>query len=151
MFARRVRPRTRWPDGGGVPMRKLSLAAVLACGVLASGALMFATAAHAALTCTRTWDGGASTNQWTDAMNWSADTLPGVNDTACIPQTVLTNVQIANGETVDVKFVSLQEALVLDGSLSLSGTSDPSVAAAVTIEGNGVLTGAGTLNVSGAF
>ena len=29
---------------------------------------------------TVTWDGGAGTNNWTDAMNWDTDALPTASD-----------------------------------------------------------------------
>ncbi len=32
-----------------------------------------------------TWDGGAGTNRWSDAANWSDDRLPGPNTTVVIP------------------------------------------------------------------
>jgi hypothetical protein len=35
---------------------------------------------------TVTWDGGAGTNRWNDAANWSDDRVPGANSTVIVPE-----------------------------------------------------------------
>src|SRR5262245_1249333 len=37
------------------------------------------------LRATVTWDGGAGGTDWTDALNWDTDTLPGAADDVVIP------------------------------------------------------------------
>ncbi|MDD4382196.1 MAG: carboxypeptidase-like regulatory domain-containing protein [Candidatus Dojkabacteria bacterium] len=38
------------------------------------------------------WDGGASTTNWSDALNWSTDSVPGADDDVLIDTTVTVNI-----------------------------------------------------------
>ena len=35
--------------------------------------------------CNVTWDGGAATNSWHDALNWDTNAVPGATSNVCIP------------------------------------------------------------------
>ncbi len=74
------------------------------------------------LLATITWDGGAATNSWHDAANWSTDTLPGPNDDVVIndPSAALTIQH--TGFTTTVKSINNFEGLALSGGkISTSG------------------------------
>lgn len=62
------------------------------------------------------WDGGASTNSWHDAANWSGDQLPGANDDVVInvPASAATIVHSGNILTL-VRSITNFEGLTLSG------------------------------------
>lgn len=75
----------------------------------------------------RVWDGGGTTNDWSEAANWSGDTVPGVTDAAIFgptpPATATKNA------TVDVSFT-------VSGLLIFTGyTGTITTAADLTING----------------
>ncbi|MCP4634844.1 MAG: hypothetical protein GY848_00005, partial [Methyloversatilis sp.] len=95
------------------------------------------------------WDGGAGTDLWTDAANWTGNVLPGLND--------LVFINLANGGQVrltggDQRIAALNTGsgstlTISGGALTITGLSGGSgVASAVA--GDVVLTG-GTLTVGG--
>ncbi|QQR55476.1 hypothetical protein IPG41_02895 [Candidatus Peregrinibacteria bacterium] len=51
---------------------------------------------------TRTWDGGGSTNNWSDCVNWSNDTCPTTADVATFDATSVKNATLDNGFTTGV-------------------------------------------------
>ena len=98
--------------------------------------------------CTDTWTGGAGTEVWQTAANWSTGSVPGSGDIACVGSGV--TVQVTSGTN---QAGSLQDEGGLDisgGSLELESSSEASSTASLTLSG-GTLTGAGELDVSGSF
>ncbi|MGH3090634.1 MAG: Ig-like domain-containing protein [Rubrobacteraceae bacterium] len=61
------------------PVRRVFGMVVAAVAVVLMALAVFASPSWAV---NRTWDGGGTTNDWSEAANWSGDTVPGVNDTA---------------------------------------------------------------------
>ena len=96
------------------------------------------------------WDGGAGTNAWFDAANWSGDTLPGPSDD------VIIDAASPGGSTITLPggtatINSLQSAKSLNisgGSLSIAATSK--ITADLTLS-SGTLGGAGVLTVGGTL
>lgn len=98
--------------------------------------------------CSVSWDGGAGTNGWDDADNWSTDAVPGATDHVCIGAAFT----VDHGSGTD-EVLSVQSAGTLElsgGSLSLTDTANDSTAAALAVSG-GELTGGATLTVSGTL
>jgi RHS repeat-associated protein len=98
--------------------------------------------------CTDTWTGGAGTEVWQTAANWSTGSAPGSGDIACVGSGV--TVQVTSGTN---QAASLQDEGGLDisgGSLELESPSEASSTASLTLSG-GTLTGAGEVDVSGSF
>ena len=69
-----------------------------------------------------TWDGGANTTSWSDAVNWSGDIVPTVNDEVIIPA----------GRTVRVLGAATCRRLSINGGTGSQGK--------VTVEVDGTLT-----------
>ncbi|MCF6132119.1 T9SS type A sorting domain-containing protein [Flavobacterium wongokense] len=88
----------------------------------------------------KTWDGGASTNNWNDANNWSGNSLPGSSD----------NVVIGNGATVvfntTVTVASLTVGGGTSGSLTLGNSNTDR---ALTVTGNVTVNAGATITSAG--
>jgi hypothetical protein len=86
---------------------------------------------------TKTWDGGASTNNWGDAANWSPDGVPvSTND-----------ITLSGADAIDVNMAGICNNLILDNAgLILTIKSGYSL----TISGN-LTVMAGTLNTEESF
>ena len=71
---------------------------------------------------TVTWDGGAGTLQWTDALNWNTDTLPGAGDDVAIP---VSGITISHGGAVTaIRRLQSQASLsILSGGISVTADS----------------------------
>ena len=95
------------------------------------------------------WDGGAGTDLWTDAANWTGNVLPGLNDLVFISLSNGGQVRLTGG---DQRIAALNTGsgstlTISGGALTITGLSGgSSVASAVA--GDVVLTG-GTLTVGG--
>jgi hypothetical protein len=134
----------------------------------AGGGLIVAGPVFAAASCPGTifFDGGAGTNLWQTATNWSTDVLPGAADDVCIPagRTVtlssgthsIATLFVESGASLTISTsttsLSIGGASDIDGSFSLTGGTLQS-AAALTIDGScawggGAMTGAGTTQVA---
>ncbi len=92
------------------------------------------------------WDGGAATTNWTDAANWTANTLPGSADVAYLNLVAGVTVNLANS-TQSVKGLNsnANNHLVL-GTGGLLTLTDPGTTS--TLAGNLTVTG-GTLTANG--
>ena len=55
---------------------------------------------HPSLLVTKTWDGGGATNNWSEAANWSGDTVPVAGDDVVFDATSVKNVTIDTNITV---------------------------------------------------
>lgn len=91
------------------------------------------------------WDGGASTNLWSDAMNWDGDILPSNAD----------DVEIGNGWTVEIPagFNAVAQSIVLTSAtmtIDATGTltiSSAGGSAGITVD-ESTVTNNGTVNIS---
>ena len=98
--------------------------------------------------CTNTWTGPAESS-WTTAGNWSAGHVPNESDVACIGSGKTVN--ITSG-TQKVSVVQGEGALKIKKStLELLSGSESSQIKTLTMEFEAVLTGAGTLKVTGSL
>ncbi|MBI1325981.1 hypothetical protein GC170_22705, partial [bacterium] len=103
-----------------------------------------------------TWDGGAGTNKWSDAANWSGDRLPTATSEVVIPATAAVS-EILVDRDVEIANITSQKPLRLDsGSVStaitLRVTSGASVLyAGATLKGGTLATkySGTTLDVGG--
>jgi hypothetical protein len=85
----------------------------------------------------KTWDGGAATNNWGDAANWNTDGVPVATD----------NVDLTGADTININVAAVTNHLVLNNAaLTLTVNSGNSL----TVSGNLTLT-TGTLNTASAF
>jgi hypothetical protein len=106
-------------------------------------------AIDAAPTCSIGWDGGAGTDQWKDAGNWSTDAVPGSGDDVCVDQPAGGTVVIS-GISPTVKSIQGAQTLKLEsGTLNVTDDTDATLANLTQTGGN--LTGNGRLTVSGTF
>ncbi|WP_029143862.1 filamentous hemagglutinin N-terminal domain-containing protein [Methyloversatilis discipulorum] len=117
------------------------------------------------------WDGGAGTNLWTDAANWTGDVLPGVNDLVFIAlgggSSVLLNsgshtiagLNTSAGNHLTINGASLTLASLdstLGGNLTLGGGARVTLGSDVAVDFGGALNwtsaatlAGGTLNLLG--
>jgi RHS repeat-associated protein len=131
------------------PALSLRAVALLSIGALASlivaGSCLLALAlppVAAAAECTDTWV-GPSESSWLTAENWSSG-VPTSSDIACIGSGH--TAQILFG-TQEVAAVQGEGDLLLDSTLVLDGSSEPSSIGKLTMAG-GTLTGAGDLQIA---
>jgi len=110
----------------------------LPAGIVLSVAMMaFLPAAHAQ----QTWDGGAGTNEWMDAQNWSGDTRPNAEDADITNQDV---VLTGDAGTVSRLNVGGRNGLSNAGSLDVQTGGSLTLTGADAWKENG-----GLLTVSG--
>ena len=106
-------------------------------------------AAAWAATCGPEWKGPAEGGAWGTAANWSSGTVPGAGEVACIGAGV--KVLVSAG-AYQVGVVQGEGALVLhEGTLEVTDAAEPSAISSLSLEYGAVLTGAGTVEVSGSF
>ncbi len=92
---------------------------------------------------TRTWDGGGVTNNWSEAANWSSDTVPIAGDTAVFDGTSIKDATI----DVNVTVTTLNINAGYTGTIS-QGASD--LTAVIFTQSDGTFTGgSGTLDING--
>jgi hypothetical protein len=132
----------------------------------ASAGLEFS--ATGGITCSGTicWDGGAGTNLWTDAANWTSDRLPDAGDIVVINLGGTNSVLLNSGDhtvgsiTVTDPFEISSASLVVDGPADFLNTLTISEASRLQLDGPtriqtltmlaSTLTGAGAVRVLGA-
>ena len=86
---------------------------------------------------TKTWDGGAGTNNWGDANNWNTDGVPSAND----------NVELTGTYTININVNGVAKNLTInDPNLVLTTTAGNSL----SVNGDFILS-AGTFNTETAF
>ncbi|MBL8476487.1 MAG: hypothetical protein JNK71_10520, partial [Methyloversatilis sp.] len=117
--------------GAAVPVEGMQLPVVTASGALDAGALQLVaptgfttrtlgsslSLGYTACTTGICWDGGAGSQLWTDAANWTGDVLPGVNDLVFITLAGGSNVVLNAIPTVTVAGLTIGNA----NSLTLTG------------------------------
>ena len=94
------------------------------------------------------WDGGGTTNNWSDAANWDLDLVPGADDI------VIFDVTSSKDATVDAAFAGAvsQVNVTADYTGELKLFRDLNVSGTATLLGNGALNLSGnTLDVDGDF
>ena len=102
-------------------MRHRLRGVLLVVGVFVVCALAAPTAALAAIV---TWDGGAGTNSWHDAANWSSNTLPAAGDDVVLPTLASSYTVVHSTGTTSVAKVDVWSGATLrvtGGTLVLSG------------------------------
>src|SRR5512132_1889159 len=130
-------------------IRPRPLRIVLLVLLVAIGLMLGPRVASGAVPCTVNWDGGAGTDLWNDAANWTGDSVPAPTDYVCIPDTVLSQVRIDSSTTATIQAVDSSETLRIEGALSLTDAGvDSSVS---NLEIAGTLDGSGTLTVDGSL
>ena len=138
--------------------------AILPAILLATVLLVALGSASPALGVTRTWTGLGPTNNWSDALNWSGNAVPGAADVASFDGTsakaATVNAAISiNGLTIAATYSGAitQSAAVTIGATGFSqaGASFAGGAAAMTVNGPFTISGgtftatAGVLSVAG--
>jgi hypothetical protein len=98
--------------------------------------------------CTDTWTGEAGGDSWQTAENWSTGNVPTSSGRACIPSGA--TVDITSGANAVGSIAGEGDLAITGGSLELADVSTSSTVASLTLS-NATLTGAGSLDVSGAF
>ena len=92
------------------------------------------------------WTGGAGTDDWDTAANWSTDSLPGSGDNVTIPAGATVVHSDSDSDSID--------SLTSSGTLSITGgtlaIASASTASTLTING-GTLTANGSLSVGGTL
>ncbi|MFO0826792.1 MAG: HYR domain-containing protein [Phycisphaerales bacterium] len=121
------------------PVRSRRNAFIVAASILVP-ALSAATAGAAV----KTWDGGAGTQLWSDAANWSPDGVPGPGDDAIID--VAGSITVTINSAVTVSSLTCAETLVMNGNLTIGAAS--TISGAFNWNG-GTLSGSAPLLVSG--
>ena len=95
---------------------------------------------------TKTWDGGGATENWSEAANWSGDTVPLNADTVVFDATSVKNVTI----DVNITVAAWQIAAGYTGIIS-QGTSTVTVNSTFTQSGGTFTGGNGLLDFNGQF
>jgi hypothetical protein len=97
---------------------------------------------------TRTWDGGGSTNNWSEAANWSGDTLPGTSDSVVFNGTSTKNATI----DVSINVSGIQINSGYTGTITQAGSSTVTVGTAGFFQSSGTFTGGGgDIDINGNF
>ncbi|MCO6511791.1 MAG: carboxypeptidase regulatory-like domain-containing protein [Aridibacter famidurans] len=106
-------------------------------------ALLGSQTANAAV---RTWDGGGTTNNWSEAANWSQDTVPGPGDNARFDGTSTKDAVIDVNLSIGFfdAFAGYTGTITLADGISLT-------AAGVDFRSGTFAGGAGVLDVNGSF
>ena len=133
-------------------MRHRIRGVLLVVGVFVVCALAAPTAALAAIV---TWDGGAGTNSWHDAANWSSNTLPAAGDDVVLPTLASSYTVVHSTGTTSVAKVDVGSGATLrvtGGTLVLSGAGAAGSTVAGTIElAGGTIGGAGDVQIDAVF
>jgi hypothetical protein len=92
---------------------------------------------------TVTWDGGAGTSNWSDALNWDTDAVPGATNDVVIPSGAST--------VVDAGFTNSIASLTINGTGSVDLQNDLTVTGSVTVNGTLGSSSSNTIFVGGDF
>lgn len=94
-----------------------------------------------------TWDGGGDGVNWTDALNWAGDVVPGVEDDAVIPAGGSQGVFLSG--SASVRSVTAGRQVQVSGSLDVAEVSE--FGGGLQLNNWSTLGGLGELRVGGAF
>jgi len=98
----------------------------------------------------RVWDGGGSTNNWTEAANWSGDIVPGAGDIAVFNSTSVKNATI--NAAIDV--AGIQIASGYTGTVTQASGRDITIGSSGFTQAAGFFAGANLLSpidINGPF
>src|SRR6478735_7418889 len=85
------------------------------------------------------WDGGGDGTNWSDPLNWSANTLPGVNDDVTINVAANPTIQFTNvAGTVTIRSLNCAEAFNLAGGVLIVTNGASQISGALTLAGGGL-------------
>src|SRR5689334_3919326 len=109
---------------------------------------------HNAAAVGRTWDGGGTTNNWSEAANWSGDTVPGTDDVAVFHGTSTKNATI--DVNITVQGIQINASYTNTGpgteTITQSGSSTITVGSAGFFQSSGTFTGgSGDIDINGNF
>ncbi len=123
--------------------RVLRQAILVVIAAAAAFALARGTPTNAAVNCTKTWTGSALDHQWQTSGNWSPAGAPGPTDFGCVPSS--NTEQIVFTGTSSIKGVQDMAAgsLLVNGNLSLTDTTQPSVIRSLVLQGGTLAVAAG--------
>ncbi len=83
-----------------------------------------------------TWDGGAGTNLWFDANNWSTNTVPGPLDDVTIDTASDTTI-VASGGSATIQSLTLNEGLRVESGATISVSQQFQLAPQKLLEARG--------------
>src|SRR4051812_28503623 len=106
--------------------------------------------ARASVACTISWDGGAATTSWHDAVNWDTNAVPGATDVVCIPDLPGTVTVVVSSDASVKGVVSSETLSITGGTLSFTDAAVPSSTTTMSMTG-GTLDGDGSLSVTSTF
>jgi CSLREA domain-containing protein len=96
------------------------------------------------LSVTKTWDGGASTNNWGDAANWNVDGVPLSTD----------NVDLTGANTININVAAVANNLLLNNAgltLTINSGSSLAISGALTLTSGTLNMGTNTVSGAGSF
>jgi hypothetical protein len=96
-----------------------------------------------------TWDGGGDGVNWTNALNWSTDVLPGPDDDATINIAANPTIQLNVAGLQSIRSLVCAEGLQISNSAELRLAVASSITGSFTLSGNGTLSGTGDLTLAG--
>jgi hypothetical protein len=127
---------------------------------------------QAILAATRTWDGGGTTTSWSEAANWSSNTIPGASDIALFDGTSTKLAEVGAATSVGTLTVSSSAVLnqsirllanltvgtlnigytgSIDNKLTLiGGFNNFNISTTAVLISGGTLDGNGTVNLNGS-
>ena len=146
----------------GYPRNTHTLRLIIFVLVALTGTVFFLRSASAS---NITWDGGGSTNNWSEAANWSGDVVPGANDVAIFDGTSTKNATIdaAGPQGANIIVQAIKMATGYSGTITQAPgvavklTSNPSLPCGTTLfisfcqEAGTFSGGNSTLDVDGTF
>ena len=108
--------------------------------------VLFANFSIEELSAVATWDGGAGTNNWTDALNWDTNVVPSASDTVIITGSSVT-VSYTGTSTVAKVFVESNAQLTIESgaTLTINGANTDS---ALETSPTGTIVNNGTVNIT---
>ena len=115
-------------------------------------ALLFFGAAGSAYAVDRCWDGGGSTNNWSEDANWASDTEPGTGDVAVFDNGTCSGTPNKNATidgAIDVQGINI---VAYSGTISISSTNSLTLGSSGFVQAAGAFDIAtGTVLSSGTF
>lgn len=127
-------------------VHRFVVVAISACVFMASFLFAHVWFSSRAAVVTRTWDGGGLTNNWSEAANWSGDTVPTSSDDVVFDAVSTKNAIVDSSVTV----ISLTVNAGYTGSISIAD-GVALTATNATHHGGTFNVGAGTWNVTSQF
>ncbi len=110
---------------------------------IAIASLLVGLGSSAAYGAVKTWDGGAGTQLWSDAANWSPDGVPGAGDDAVID--VAGSITVTINAPVSVSSLTCAETLVLNSNLTIG---QPSTISGTLTWNSGSIAGTAKLTIA---